>query len=174
MEQVHTSSQRTDRAGFEPSLQGAAEEARRGVQNLGEASWRWIDEFLESRRDAAVEELGSIASALRSAARSFGEQQRARAAQFADTAAERIDTFSDRLRRRDPRQLLEPLQELARRQPALLLGGALAAGFLLARVLRGTGAEPSDLAAAEDARHDLEPEPEGASGGDRDPRSGAH
>jgi hypothetical protein len=134
------SGERRERAGSSASrpLQGAAEEARRTAQSLGDTGLRWVDEFFESRREAAVEGLCGIASALRTTARALHEQQQPRVSDWATAAAQRVDTLCDSLRESDLRALLERAQVLARRQPALLLGGALAVGFLCARFLKSS------------------------------------
>ena len=57
-------------------------------------------------------------------------------ADFADTAAERVEQLSTYLREHDAREIVDRAEQFARRQPALVVGGGLLAGLLVGRMLR--------------------------------------
>jgi len=55
---------------------------------------------------------------------------------FADTAAEQADRLAAYLRETDARQMLNAVEDAARRQPLLFLGGAFVLGVAAARLLK--------------------------------------
>jgi hypothetical protein len=66
------------------------------------------------------------------------EQDQDPIGQYADRAAEQVERFSGFLRERDADQLIGEAENLARRQPAVFLGGAFALGVLGARFLKAS------------------------------------
>jgi len=58
---------------------------------------------------------------------------------FADTAAEQADRLAAYLRETDARQMLNAVEDAARRQPLLFLGGAFVLGVAAARLLKAGG-----------------------------------
>ena len=57
-------------------------------------------------------------------------------AQYVHQAADQIDRFSGYLQNREPRQIMSDAENWARRNPALVLGGAFALGLLASRFLK--------------------------------------
>lgn len=83
----------------------------------------------------AGETLEQVARSIREAGEGLREQQ-PDIANFVDTAAQRVEGAASYLRERDAREVIDNLQETARRQPAIVLGGGLALGLLLGRFLK--------------------------------------
>ncbi|HUP54372.1 MAG TPA: hypothetical protein VM408_02605 [Methylomirabilota bacterium] len=82
--------------------------------------------------------LHEVADAIRTA----GENLRTEQPQiqgFADTAARQVERAATYLEDHEPRELLDEVQAIARRQPALVIGGGLAVGLALGRLLRTAG-----------------------------------
>ena len=79
--------------------------------------------------------LGGVAQALHETAKHL-ERQNATAGRYADMAARRMDRVTEVLKERRVDELVDDAEDFARDQPLLFVGGALAAGFLLARVVR--------------------------------------
>jgi ElaB/YqjD/DUF883 family membrane-anchored ribosome-binding protein len=78
-------------------------------------------------------------------------------AQMVRRAASSAESFSDDIRDKSVGEFVEATQDFARRQPALFIGAAATAGFVLARLLKAgvVDAEPqprTDAAAVEPAR----------------------
>jgi ElaB/YqjD/DUF883 family membrane-anchored ribosome-binding protein len=83
----------------------------------------------------AGDALSQVARAVRDAGDGLREQ-RPEIAGIADTAAERVDQAATYLRQHEPQELIDSATDFARRQPALVIGGALVAGLVLGRLLR--------------------------------------
>lgn len=90
--------------------------------------------------DKAGEALEQVARAVRDSGNQLREQ-RPEIAGIADTAAEKVEQVSTYLRQHDAREVISEAERFARRQPALVVGGGLALGVIIGRLLR-SGAEP--------------------------------
>ena len=95
-------------------------------------------EQLATQKDRATDGLGSVAQAVRDTTQHLRTQQHDTVARYAEQAADQIERFSQRLKEKDVSELLEDAQQLARRQPALFIGGAFALGLLGARFLKSS------------------------------------
>jgi hypothetical protein len=93
---------------------------------------------LTTQKDRATTSLGSVAGAVRQTSRQLREQQNETLAQYVEKAADQLERFSNSLRDKDVTELLQDAQRLARRQPALFIGGSFAAGLLAARFLKSS------------------------------------
>jgi len=96
---------------------------------------------LSSQKDRATDGLGSVAQAVRQTTQHLRDNQNDTVARYAEQAAEQIERFSERLRNKDIGELMTDAQQLARRQPALFVGGAFAIGLLGARFLKSSSPE---------------------------------
>lgn len=81
------------------------------------------------------EQVGGLAEAVRSAARSLDRSQTPTAARYVDRAAEQIEDLGHALRERRWGELVADVELVARRQPGLFVAGAIAVGFLIGRFL---------------------------------------
>jgi hypothetical protein len=98
---------------------------------------------VSQQKDTATKGLGSIAQAARQTTQQLREQQHDTIAEYIEKAADRLERFSSDLNNRSVSDLMSDVQRFARRQPALFVGAAFAAGLLGARFLKssnGTGA----------------------------------
>lgn len=93
---------------------------------------------LATQKNKATDGLGSVAEAVRETTRHLREGQHDTVAHYAEQAADQIERFSQRLRNKDVGDLLNDAQQLARRKPALFVGGAFAIGLLGARFLKSS------------------------------------
>jgi hypothetical protein len=94
--------------------------------------------FGEQQRSAATS-LGSFAEALRKSAREMqGGEGQATVARVAQSAADGLERLSGNLRNKDLDTLVRDAESLARRQPVLFFGAAVAAGFLAMRFLKSS------------------------------------
>ena len=93
---------------------------------------------LDSQKTKATDGLGTVAEAVRHTTRHLREGQHDTVARYAEQAADQIERFSQGLRDKDIGQLMNDAQQLARRQPALFVGGAFALGLLGARFLKSS------------------------------------
>lgn len=127
----------------------ADEQARRIAQEAREHGWRLVE---EQKRNAA-RQVDNFATALHSSAHELGERQHSTASGYVNWAASNLDNLADSLRTRDVGSLWSDVEGLAKRQPALFFGGAVAAGLLLSRFLKSSSeryAEDYDYPSEED------------------------
>jgi hypothetical protein len=94
---------------------------------------------VESQKTQLVDTLVTVSQALRQTGQHLTEQQQGTVARYVEQTAERVEGATNYLRARDARALLDDTQQLARREPALFLAGALALGFVGARFLMSSG-----------------------------------
>jgi hypothetical protein len=99
---------------------------------------------LSSQKDRATQGLGTVASAVRQTTQSLRDQQHDAVAGYVEQAADQIERFSERLKNKDVTELLNDAQQLARRQPAIFIGGAFALGLVGARFLKSSSKDESD------------------------------
>jgi hypothetical protein len=103
------------------------------------------EQTVEAKASTAMEQvsgaIGGVAHAIRQAGEDLRQEQ-PQLASVADTAAVQVDRVAEYLEQHDPREVFEDVQDAARRQPALLIGGGIAFGLLVGRLLRS--AVPSD------------------------------
>ena len=86
------------------------------------------------QKNRASEGIGAVAQAVRQSMGALRDQEHDVLARYVERAADRIDRFSRRVRQKDVVELAHDVEDLARRQPVLFLGGALALGLVGARV----------------------------------------
>jgi hypothetical protein len=92
--------------------------------------------LLEKQKNAAVEELGSVAGVMRDAARKFEEKEEAGVGDYVRKAADALERLSSTLKDRDLGDLVRDAEGALRRRPAVVLGATAVIGFALGRFLR--------------------------------------
>jgi hypothetical protein len=115
----------------------AAEMAKSESQRLASVAKDKAKSVIAEQKDAAAESLGGVAGALRETAKTLGEQSPA-LGQYTERAAQSLEGFSHTLRDRDVDSLIGQLEDFARRQPLVFVGGAVLAGFALSRFLKAS------------------------------------
>ena len=95
---------------------------------------------LATQKSRATDTIGSLATAMRGTTNTFREQNQDMVAQYVERAAEQLDRLSSHLRERDVNDLLDDAGRFARRQPAVFIGAAFAAGVIAARFLKSSAA----------------------------------
>jgi hypothetical protein len=93
---------------------------------------------LTTQKTRATEALGSVADALRQSSQPLRDNNQATLADYAGKAADQLEQFSTRVGERDLTELMNDVNGFARRQPALFVGAAFAAGVLAARFLKSS------------------------------------
>lgn len=97
----------------------------------------------DSRRQAA-DQIGGIATAFHSAGDHLRGEQQERVADLADSLAGQVDQVASYLRDADLQRMARDVENLARRQPALVFGAAFALGMLGARFLKSSESHRSN------------------------------
>jgi hypothetical protein len=79
-----------------------------------------------------------VAQALHETSASFRERNQDALGRYADSGAEMIEQVSGYFKDRSVDQIVDDVENLARRQTGLFLGGAFAVGFILSRFFKST------------------------------------
>jgi hypothetical protein len=120
---------------------GAVDQAKEKAQQLAGEAKQQAGQRLETSVDRgktrAADALRGVAQTLTQSGRQLREQQQP-GGEYVERAAERVQRFSDYLQRTDVHQLVDQVEDVARRQPALFLGGMFALGVIGARFLRSS------------------------------------
>jgi len=129
------------------------ESAKDAASNAGDK----LRSGVEDQKNLGADYVSGLAGAVRRAAGEF-DSQIPQAGDYIRRAAEQIDGASQALRERSVRELLESVQNLARRQPTAFLGATVLAGFAVVRFLKssktsGPSAENARAYQSENERH---------------------
>ncbi|MEC8916893.1 MAG: hypothetical protein VX796_04630 [Pseudomonadota bacterium] len=136
-----------------------ADEIRQTAQHKAEG-------VFDQQKGVAADQAKSLSSAFRKMAQELDDQNQGYLSGYAKRMADCTDTASERLRDQDMNGLMGQVRDYSRQQPALFMGGAVAAGFVLARFLnssqkrdetsspQGSGSTTSaDMSSTTDSRH---------------------
>lgn len=110
--------------------------------------------MLEEQKQKGSEHLGKLADALHQTSSNLQRNNEEQVARYAGWVADSLERLSSSLREQDVNSLLRQTESLARRQPAVFVGGAVALGFMLSRFLKSSqeheenASVPHDLALA--------------------------
>ncbi|MDY0883614.1 hypothetical protein ACFPL7_15930 [Dongia soli] len=131
--------------------------AARGTALAGEVAAHVKDDALaaaEQGKEQIAGRLEEVASAVHRSGEQL-EGQEDWLAQLVERGADELAHLASTVRSNDLRGLLDKLQDLARRQPVLFVGAAMAAGFASARLgkVAISGASRSDPARAKEAKN---------------------
>ena len=133
---------------FRTQASQAAEEARGAAASIAEQARARLTEIVEQQKAAGASRVAGIAQAAQTAARDL-DQTNPELARLVRSAAEGVDRIASDIRGRNIGDVVDTLGSFGRRQPVAFFGGAVLAGFLLARFFKSdaplvgdTSAEP--------------------------------
>ncbi|MGE5504792.1 MAG: hypothetical protein ACM31L_10245 [Actinomycetota bacterium] len=118
---------------------GAGEVLRSGTDQAIDEAKEMVREAAEQQRIKAADMVGGVAQALHRTAGSMDSENKIMA-RYTHIAADRLDEAARWLKQAHWNEMLEGAEGFARRQPYWFIGGAVAAGFLAARLLKGGAA----------------------------------
>jgi len=95
---------------------------------------------IASGKDRAARSVGSVADALRQTGQQLRRQDEENLPGYIDTAADKLESVSGYLRDKELSEVVEDIEDFARREPALFIGGAFAIGLLGGRFLKSSAA----------------------------------
>jgi hypothetical protein len=119
-------------------------DARAAAEQVKEQAYSTADR----QKDAAAQQMGGWAQALRTASDDLRNRGQEIAAGYVGQAADGLERASGTVRARDVDDLIGTVEDFARRQPVAFLGGAVAAGFGLARFMRSSADRRRSTAAS--------------------------
>src|SRR3954464_9970283 len=99
---------------------------------------------LDTQKTRATDGLSVMANAVRQTTQTLRNDHHESLAQYVDRAADQLERFSNVIRDKDMDQMLRDARNLARRQPALFIGGSFAVGLLAARFVKSSPRDGSD------------------------------
>ncbi len=121
--------------------QQLARQARQQAGQLANRGSEQVKSQLANQKHQAAQRMVPVQTALREAAHQLRGQGQGSTAQYVDQASDQVERFSGYLRETDVDQILNEVRGLARRRPALFLGGAAVVGFLGTRFLKSSSQE---------------------------------
>lgn len=126
------------------AARSAAESLRAGRDQAVDEARAMVRDMVDTQRRKAAETLGDMAGALHRTAKDMGGENKTMA-RYTDMAAERIDDVVRYLRQSNLNDMISEAEDFARRQPWWVIGGAVAAGFVAARMIKGPAAESETM-----------------------------
>lgn len=118
-------------------------QAKQAVSDTLDGTREQVQSAFDQQKSQAANRLGGLATALRQTGDNLQNQNEDTFAHYAQAAAEQIDQFSKTLENKNMTELWSEVQSFASRQPEVFIAGSLAAGFLLGRFLKSSGARSS-------------------------------
>jgi hypothetical protein len=105
------------------------------VSDLAQAARTRLEAEAATQKDVLADRLKGVAERVHQSAEGFRENE-AWLADWVDEGARRLHGASEDIRNRDVRSIIDWFSHLSRRQPALVMGVSVAAGFALTRLGR--------------------------------------
>jgi hypothetical protein len=122
--------------------QDLLQHAKQATGNIVNRVQQQAGSQLTRQKETAATELSQVANAVRRLRENLPQQELGPIARvvgdYGEKAADSLERLSTYVRDKDPKQLLDDVQNFGRRQPALLLGGAFLLGFAGARLIRSS------------------------------------
>ena len=119
-------------------MRGAvANEAQTRLQDVAEPLKEKAQELAQDQKAAGADQVAILARAVHGAADGLRSDMPALAGTIHDAGA-RLERVAGDIRSRDLNELVDDFSEFGRKQPGLLFGGAVIAGFALARFLKSS------------------------------------
>jgi hypothetical protein len=116
----------------------AAAEMKAGARDVAEDVKDQVRSSAAHQKDAAAQQMDGWAHALKSASDDLHGRGQDSVAAWVRQAADGLERASGTVRERNVDDLVGTVEDFARRQPVAFLGGAVAAGFGLARLMKSS------------------------------------
>jgi hypothetical protein len=120
------------------SGQDVRRQARHAGEDLGRNFKESVGSIVDRGKSQVAEQVDCAARALHNAAGDL-EDSSPQMARLAHNAADQVERATDYLRQ-DGRQILRDLEDFARREPLMFLGGAIITGVLFGRFIKASNA----------------------------------
>ena len=105
----------------------------------------------DEQKNVAAERVGGVARALRVASDDLHDQGQSLVAGYSRQVAEGLESMAQSFSRRSLGDLVEGVEDFARERPVAVLGGAMVAGFALARFMKSSAGRRSEQGAGRPA-----------------------
>jgi uncharacterized protein YjbJ (UPF0337 family) len=115
-----------------------AEQAQQAAGQVANQARQQVSSRVAGQKDRAADGLTSLAHALRQTSQQLREQDQQTITGYVEGAASQVERISNYLKQNDLGGLIDDVEQFARRQPALFLGGTFVLGLLGARFLKSS------------------------------------
>jgi hypothetical protein len=118
---------------------GALEQAKQTLTTAADKFGNTINSGFDTQKGKAADSLGTVAQALRQSSEQLRKQNEGAAVpEYVASAASQVERLSGYLRSTNSGEIVASVEQFARRQPALFIGGAFMLGILGARFLKSS------------------------------------
>ena len=132
--------------------EGVVEQAKGKAQQVASETKQQASEQVKSGaargKDRAAQTLSGVAQSLRLSSQQLREQDQGGVSRYAEQAADQVEQLSNYLQNADVTEIVDRIEDIARRQPVLFLGGAFTLGLLGARFLKSSRRRESQATGA--------------------------
>lgn len=127
----------------------AVEKAKASAQSAAHEAREFGRTFLRSQKDNLAQRADEYADAARAASERLRSEEGNVLAGPAQRAAEGLERMSHYLRDKEPAEMIDDLESLARRRPEVVFGGLFIAGLAAARFLKASRRTPRQRRSAD-------------------------
>ena len=120
--------------------------ATQGAKQVATQAQSQAQSKLERGKADAAITLSSVATSLLNSGIQLRDEQQAMAGEYVERAARQIERAAHFVQTADLREVVDQVEDFARRRPAVFIGSAFAAGLLAARFLKSSRNEPRRFA----------------------------
>jgi gas vesicle protein len=103
-----------------------------------------VKDQLSTQKDRATDSMGGFTDALHQTGQQLRQNGQGAFGDYADSLASQVDRAVGFLRERDVDQLVSDVENFARKQPALFIGGAVLLGIAVGRFLKSSSPAPQN------------------------------
>lgn len=112
--------------------------ATQGARDVATEAQSQARNRIERGKQDAATTLSSVATSLLQSGLQLRDEQQEMASEYVERAARQIERAANYVQHADLREVVDEVEDFARRRPALFIGSAFAAGLLAARFLKSS------------------------------------
>lgn len=116
----------------------AKDKAQELASQAQEKASQQVQAGMSKGKNRAADTLGAVAQSLLFSSQQLRDQDRRTVGGVVEKAANRMEHWADYMQNTDAREMADRVENFARREPAIFLGGAFALGLLGARFLKSS------------------------------------
>ena len=116
--------------------------ATQGAKQVATQAQSQAQSRLERGKADAAITLSSVATSLLNSGMQLRDGEQAMAGEYVERAARQIERAAHFVQTADVREMVDQVEDFARRRPAMFIGSAFAAGLLAARFLKSSRSQP--------------------------------
>jgi cell division septum initiation protein DivIVA len=120
------------------TAQEVADRVKEQAKQTGDKIKEQSRSFLNEQKTRVGAEIHTYSAAARRAAEQLKGESDTNLAQYVSTAADRLDQLGTRIQERDLGELVDDVEDIARRRPEVFFGGLFVAGMAAARFLKAS------------------------------------